>query len=91
MYEPDAVAGRFRLGLREATLLERQARRIAEHAGLQVGGCGCDAHCNRGVGRGEPFRSLLAPDLFGELELATHRVDDRPETVDSPKVLADVG
>ncbi len=64
VFEPEAAVGRIRLGLREATLLQRQARRIAEHAGLSVGGCGCDAQCDLASEPHEPFRSLLAPELF---------------------------
>lgn len=84
VFEPESAVGRLRLGLREATLLERQARRIAEHAGLKprsVAGCGCDACCeverDSAAAPPEPFRSLLAPDLFG--------------SVGSPATLADVG
>ncbi len=77
VFDPENARGKLRLGVRDAMLLERQARRIAEHAGLQVGGCGCDAQCNQACGPVEPFRSLLAPDLFGAF--------------DSPAALADVG
>lgn len=77
VFEPESAVGRLHLGVRDAMLLERQARRIAEHAGLRVGGCGCDAQCNAASGPVEPFRSLLAADLFG--------------TLDSPAALADVG
>lgn len=79
VFEPESAVGRLHLGVRDAMLLERQARRIAEDAGLQVGGCGCDAQCNQASASGpvEPFRSLLAADLFG--------------TLDSPAALADVG
>lgn len=81
VFEPESAVGKHRLGVRDAILLERQTRRIAEHAGLRVGGCGCDARCdvgrNQASGPVEPFRSLLAPDLFG--------------TLDAPAALADVG
>lgn len=67
VYDPDATVGRVRLGAREATLLHRQAVRIAEDAALTVGGCGCDAHCHLASRPVAPFRSLLAPDLFQSL------------------------
>jgi|GEM_PF-2004287 len=67
IFEPESVVGKIQLGVREATLLLRQARRIAEHNGLSVGGCGCDAQCNLGPAPTEPFRSLLARDLFSAL------------------------
>lgn len=65
-----------RLGLRAASLLQQQARRIAEDAGLTVQGCGCEAQCHLSArggvdaedGAGEArlpaFRSLIAPGLF---------------------------
>ncbi len=67
VYEPENVAGQLRLGPREATLLHRQAVRIAEDTGLTVGGCGCGAHCHLAASPTSPFQSLLAPDLFQSL------------------------
>lgn len=63
----EADPGKRQLDVRKATLLQRQARRIAEDAGLTVGGCGCDAQCTLGTQHTVPFASLLAPDLFSGL------------------------
>ncbi len=68
--EPEAVdlaPARAQLGLREASLLQRQAERIAEDAGLTITGCSCDAHCHLAPAGAPTFRSLLAPDLFSAL------------------------
>jgi len=67
VYEVESAMGKRQLDVRRATLLQRQARRIAEDAGLTVGGCGCDAQCRPGTEHAVPFVSLLAPDLFSAL------------------------
>ena len=73
IFDLDSIdpAERRRPSQRVATLLQRQARRIAEDAGLRVEVCGCEAHCHlrgdssRSSGTAmQPFRSLLAPGLF---------------------------
>ena len=64
VYAVESAVGKRRLDARQATLLHRQARRIAEDAGLTVGGCGCDAQCTLGPEHAVPYVSLLAPELF---------------------------
>lgn len=65
IYEPENTVGRVRLGPREATLLHRQAVRIAEDANLRVSDD--DVHHTLARTPAASFQSLLAPDLFQSL------------------------
>ena len=65
IYEPENTVGRVRLGPREATLLHRQAVRIAEDANLRVSDD--DVHHALAPTPAASFQSLLAPDLFQSL------------------------
>ncbi len=65
VFEVEGCNERVRLNSRAATVLQHQAYRIAQDAGLRVGGCGCEAACDVAPVLAEPYRSLLAADLFG--------------------------
>ncbi|MEM6290939.1 MAG: hypothetical protein AAGA54_06720 [Myxococcota bacterium] len=64
IFDPHAVEGSVALPPREASLLHRQACRIAQDAGLRVDHCGCTMHCHAQPATAQPYRGLLANDLF---------------------------
>ncbi len=64
IFEPEATEGSVALPPREASLLHRQACRVAQDAGLRVDHCGCTMHCHAQPATAQPYRGLLASDLF---------------------------